>query len=127
VFTSAELKVAAEFDGTELLLSFYPLGATRVAVDPSQVTAEADGVAATLADLKYWRAGSKRGELRSVTGPLELETTGLYLSANVTPRDPKTLQVNMPTIGVAGHIEPARAVRFDRQNKVKIRFIVLNC
>lgn len=127
LFTSEELKVGAEFDGTRVTISFYPIGSSRVAIDPSLIIAETDGVATALTDFRYWQAGSTTGEVRPALGPLDVETKALYLSAKVKPGDPKTLLLKIPSVEVAGHSEPGRTVRFDQQKKVMIRFLVINC
>jgi hypothetical protein len=126
-FNSAELNVTAKFDGTSIVLGFYPRGAAKFSLDTTSVTAEADGAPARITGMNYSLLNSPISESHPAIGTLKIETEGLFLRADIEPKNPKSLELHIPQLGAVRDTIPGRTVRFNQQRKVKLRFLIINC
>jgi hypothetical protein len=126
-FEEEKLSVTAFFGGASLTISISPKRAEHIVIDPEALVVEADGAPAQLRNLRYRTAGTSVNDMQPVLGAVGTISTGLFLHADVSPRNPLVLELQIPEFTVGEKLVRARSVEFHRTRRVKLRFLVINC
>ncbi len=132
VFVSGILKTSAFFDGRQIEIGFYPIGfypsrQATIEIQTASLKIEADGQLLGLSDIRFQETNSNVSKVRSFDGTLRKIGWSLYVIGESPISDPPNLVLHIPSILVDGVSIPAQTVSFQREKKVRLRFLILNC
>jgi hypothetical protein len=125
---SVGIWTSAFFDGRRIEISFHPSGTAKaLEVDTAHIQIDADGHLVALLGQRYYRSDSRRLEVPSPDGRLITDGSSIDLSAESPISNPERLVLHIPPIVVDGISVAAQTITFQRERKVRLRYLVLNC
>jgi len=127
VMASDHLTVSAFFDGTEIDIGIFLAPFGRLEFDGKKFEFTIDGQTYPAPNLKFRDRYWKDVDIMRPDGTINVIAETFYITAASPVHDPTDLVLVVPAMTIDGVVIPARTIKFHREQKVRIRFLIINC